>query len=123
MRRAGAQTPSQIPERGRKTSRKMMFLRIGVFPASGYNAIGVNRKNFRGSAGMRNSAIARANYAILLAVFALSGVTMIWLFWHHPIKTLIGTIAVLVSLGISARLARAIEAEAATANDLDQHSV
>jgi hypothetical protein len=100
-----------------------MFLRIGVFPASGYNAIGVSRKNFRGSAGMRNSAIARANYAILLAVLALSGVTMIWLFWHHPIKTLIGTVAVLVSLGISARLARAIEAEAATANDLDQHSV
>jgi hypothetical protein len=72
---------------------------------------------------MRNSAIARANYAILLAVLVLSGFTMIWLFWHHPIKTLIGTIAVLVSLGISARLARAIEAEAATANDLDQHSV
>jgi hypothetical protein len=68
---------------------------------------------------MRNSAIARANYAILLAVLVLSGVTMIWLFWHHPIKTLIGTIAVLVSLGISARLARAIEAEAATASDLD----
>jgi len=67
---------------------------------------------------MRNSAIARANYAILLAVLALSGVTMIWLFWHHPIKTVIGTVAVLVALGISARLARAIEAEA-TASDLD----
>jgi hypothetical protein len=70
---------------------------------------------------MTNSAIARANYAILLAVLALSGVTMVWLFWHHPIKTLIGTVAVLATLGISARLARAIEAEVATASDLDHH--
>ena len=68
---------------------------------------------------MRNSAIAHANYAILLAVLALSGATMVWLLWHHPIKTLIGTVAVLVALGVSARLARAIEAEAATASDLD----
>jgi hypothetical protein len=68
---------------------------------------------------MKNSAIARANYVILLAVLSLSGVTMIWLFWHHPIKTLIGTIAMLIALGVSARLARAIEAEAASASDLD----
>jgi hypothetical protein len=70
---------------------------------------------------MKNSAISRANDVILLSVLALSGVTMIWLFWHHPIKTLIGTVAVLVSLGISARLARAIEAEAAAASDLDHN--
>jgi hypothetical protein len=67
---------------------------------------------------MKNSAIARANYVIFLAVLTLSGATMVWLFWHHPIKTLIGTIAVLIALGVSARLARAIEAEA-TASDLD----
>jgi hypothetical protein len=70
---------------------------------------------------MTNSVIVRANSAILLAVLALSGVTMVWLFWHHPIKTLIGTVAVLVALGISARLARAIEAEVATASDRDHH--
>jgi hypothetical protein len=68
---------------------------------------------------MKKSAIAHVNDAILLAVLALSGVTMIWLFWHHPIKTMIGTAAVLAALGISARLARAIEAEAVTASDLD----
>jgi hypothetical protein len=68
---------------------------------------------------MKHSAIARANYVIFLAILSLSGVTMIWLFWHHPIKTLIGTVAVLVALGVSARLARAIEAEAASASDLD----
>jgi hypothetical protein len=71
---------------------------------------------------MSNSAITRANYAIFLAVLTLSGATMIWLFWHHPIKTLIGTTAVLIALGISARLARAIEAEAATASDHGEQS-
>jgi uncharacterized membrane protein YqjE len=68
---------------------------------------------------MRNTSIARANLALFLAVLALSALTMVWLFWHHPIKTLIATIAVLAALGISARLARSIEAEAATASDLD----
>jgi predicted benzoate:H+ symporter BenE len=61
---------------------------------------------------MRNSAIERVNTGIFLVVAALSAGTMVWLFWHHPIKTVIGTIAVLAALGMSARLARAIEAEA-----------
>ena len=68
---------------------------------------------------MRNSAIERVNTVIFLIIAALSAGTMVWLFWHHPIKTVIGTIAVLAALGISARLARAIEAEA-TASDLDR---
>jgi hypothetical protein len=68
---------------------------------------------------MRNTSNARANLALFLAVLALSALTMVWLFWHHPIKTLIATIAVLAALCISARLARSIEAEAATASDLD----
>ena len=69
---------------------------------------------------MTKSSQGRANIAIFLAVLALSALTMVWLFWHHPIKTLIGTIAVLAALGISARLARAIEGEVATAaSDLD----
>jgi hypothetical protein len=69
---------------------------------------------------MTKSSPGRASIAIFLAVLALSALTMVWLFWHHPIKTLIGTIAVLAVLGISARLARAIEVEVATAaSDLD----
>ena len=68
---------------------------------------------------MTKSSQGPANIAIFLAVLALSALTMVWLFWHHPIKTLIGTIAVLAVLGISARLARAIEVEVATASDLD----
>jgi hypothetical protein len=68
---------------------------------------------------MKYSAGARANIAMFLAVLALSAVTMIWLFWHYPVKTLIGTIAILVALGVSARLARAIDTEAGKSSDLD----
>ncbi len=66
---------------------------------------------------MRIASSARANIAIFWAVLALSALTMVWLFWHHPIKTLIATIAVLAAFCTSARLARAIEADASS--DLD----
>jgi hypothetical protein len=61
---------------------------------------------------MTRSPHARRNMVAFLAVLALSALTMVWLFWHHPIKTLIATIAVLAALGISARLAGSIETEA-----------
>jgi hypothetical protein len=54
---------------------------------------------------------ARGNVVIFLTILAVSALSMVWLFWHHPIKTLIATIAVLAVLGISARLAGAIEAD------------
>ncbi len=57
---------------------------------------------------------ARGNVVAFLAILALSALTMVWLFWHHPVKTLIATIGVLAALGISARLARAIEVDAAS---------
>jgi hypothetical protein len=63
---------------------------------------------------MTRSLNARGNIVAFLAVLALSAITMIWMFWHHPIKTLIATIAVLAALGISARLARWIETDAAS---------
>jgi hypothetical protein len=61
---------------------------------------------------MTSSPHARRNIVAFLAVLALSALTMVWLFWHHPVKTLIATIAVLAALGISARLAGSIETEA-----------
>jgi membrane protein implicated in regulation of membrane protease activity len=67
---------------------------------------------------MTNTSIARANVVGFLAVLALSAVTMVWLFWHYPLKTIIASVAVLAALGISGRLARSIETE--TAPDLDQ---
>lgn len=66
----------------------------------------------KGKAGMTRSPNARRNIVAFLAILALSALTMVWLFWHHPIKTLIATIAVLAALGISARLAGSIETDA-----------
>jgi hypothetical protein len=71
---------------------------------------------------MTHTSSVRANIVGFLTVLALSAITMVWLFWHHPIKTIIATIAVLAALGISARLARSIEVDA---SDLEhgEHSV
>ena len=67
---------------------------------------------------MTNTSIARANAVGFLAVLALSALTMVWLFWHYPVKTLIASAAVMAALALSGRLARSIEAE--TAPVLDQ---
>jgi uncharacterized membrane protein YqjE len=61
---------------------------------------------------------ARTNIFAFLGILALSALTMIWLFWHHPLKTLLATIAVLAALGVSARLARSIETD--NSADLEQ---
>ena len=61
---------------------------------------------------MTHTSNARGNIVAFLAILALSALTMVWLFWHHPVKTLIATIAVLAALGISARLAGSIETDA-----------
>jgi hypothetical protein len=60
---------------------------------------------------MTNSSNTGRNIAVFLAVLSLSALTMVWLFWHHPLKTLVATVAVLAAFGISARLARSIEVE------------
>jgi hypothetical protein len=66
---------------------------------------------------MTESSKARVNIVVFLAVLTLSALTMVWLFWHHPVKTAIATITVLAVLGVSARLARSVEAE--NASDLE----
>ena len=58
---------------------------------------------------MTNSSRARANIVAFLAILALSALTMVWLFWHHPLQTSIATVTVLAALGVSARLARSVE--------------
>jgi len=72
---------------------------------------------------MTHTSHARANIVAFLAILALSALTMVWLFWHHPVKTLIATVAVLVSLGISARLARSVEPDGAAELDQREPSV
>jgi hypothetical protein len=66
---------------------------------------------------MTHSSKTRRNVAIFLSVLSLSALSMVWLFWHHPVKTAVATIAVLAALGLSARLARSIEADGAAELD------
>jgi hypothetical protein len=54
---------------------------------------------------MNNSSMARVNLVFLWATLLASAVTMLWLFWRFPIPTAVAATAVLICLGISARLA------------------
>jgi uncharacterized membrane protein YqjE len=65
----------------------------------------------------------RANIVAFLAILALSALTMVWLFWHHPVKTLIATVAVLAALGVSARLARSVDPDSSADLDHGEHSI
>ncbi len=60
---------------------------------------------------MNNSSRARPSIAAYMGVVALSAATMLWLFWHHPIKTLLVTLGVLTALAIAARWAGSLEPE------------
>lgn len=54
---------------------------------------------------------ARKNIAALLTILALSAVTMVWLFWHFPLITTVVTVAILLGLGVCARLARLTDSD------------
>lgn len=60
---------------------------------------------------MTKSAQKRTNIFGLIAIVMLSSATMLWLFWHFPVSTGIGTVVVLSGLGISARLARSFDTD------------
>jgi hypothetical protein len=66
---------------------------------------------FGSGAGMTKSAQKRTNIFGLIAIVVLSSATMLWLFWHFPVSTGIGTVVVLSALGISARLARSFDTD------------
>jgi hypothetical protein len=101
-----------------------MLFGIGVLRVTLYNPSGaLGSIDLKGKVGMTNSSIARANIVGFIAVLALSAITMVWLFWHHPVKTIIATIAVLAALGVSARLARSIEADNGAGLDRSEHIV
>ncbi len=70
-----------------------------------------------------DSARRHSNVAVLLLILALSALTMLWLFWHHPVATALVTVTVLAALGISARLARSIEVAEITDNYRDQQHI
>lgn len=53
----------------------------------------------------------RSNNVVFLGILVLSALSMIWLFWHHPLKTAVATVVILAIFWVSTRLARSIEAE------------
>ena len=61
---------------------------------------------------MADSVQQRTNNLVFLGILALSALSMIWLFWHHPLKTSIATVVILAIFWVSARLARSIETDA-----------
>jgi len=61
---------------------------------------------------MTDSSHDRTNIVVFLAILSLSALTMIWLFWHYPLKTSIATVVILAIFGVSARLARSIDTDA-----------
>jgi hypothetical protein len=60
---------------------------------------------------MTKSAQKRTNILGFLSILALSSVTMVWMLWHFPIATGVGTLIVLSVYAVSARLARSIESD------------
>ncbi len=57
------------------------------------------------------------NATLMVAVLLASAVSMLWLFWHHPVTTAIFTALVLGALGICAALARLSDTEGGAALD------
>jgi len=60
---------------------------------------------------MTHSGHKRTNLLWLFAIVVLSAVTMLWLFWHHPVTTAIVTLVVLAAFAISARLANLVDSD------------
>ncbi len=60
---------------------------------------------------MTKSARERNNVFGFLGIVVLSTVSMVWLFWHHPVSTGIVTLVVLAGFGVSARLARLMDTD------------
>jgi hypothetical protein len=58
---------------------------------------------------MTESSSNRTNVAAFLAILIVSAAIMVVLFWRFPVATAVITVGVFVLLGVSARLARAIE--------------
>ena len=58
---------------------------------------------------MSKSARTRSSILGFFAILTLSAVTMLWLFWRHPISTAIAALAMLAAFAMSARLARLMD--------------
>lgn len=59
---------------------------------------------------MINWANAR-NSTVLVGILLISAISMLWMFWHHPVTTSIITVLALAALMLSAALARPSDAD------------
>ena len=62
---------------------------------------------------MSGSTSDRTKIAALFGILTLSAGTMLWLFWRFPLITGLATVAILVTLGVCARLARLSDSDIA----------
>ena len=62
---------------------------------------------------MSDSARKRTNVIGFFVMVGTSAVTMLWLFWHHPVKTAIVTGLVFAAFAVSARLAKMVDSDLA----------
>lgn len=60
---------------------------------------------------MARSTHTRTNIVAFFSILTLSSVTMLWMLWHFPVKTLLATAAVLVSISLSGMLSRSVETD------------
>jgi len=60
---------------------------------------------------MTEASHTRTKIAALWTTLALSALIMVWLFWRFPLITAVATVAILLGLGVCARLARLTDSE------------
>jgi hypothetical protein len=58
-----------------------------------------------------NSKIGRIYRLSIIAIFALSSATMLWLLWRFPMGTALGALGVLLLFGILANLSRSSDTD------------
>jgi len=58
-----------------------------------------------------NSKIALTYTLSIIAIFALSSATMLWLLWRFPMATILGTVGILLLFGIVAHLSRSSDTD------------
>jgi hypothetical protein len=62
----------------------------------------------------------RIQLTVLLAVFLLSSITMVWLFWRFPIRTSLAAIVLVATLFQCARISRIIDSGASMLDSENQ---
>jgi hypothetical protein len=60
---------------------------------------------------MKTSSSDRLRVAVFVAILLCSSATMLWLFWRFPIATGVVTVAIVIAVSLSTRLAKLSDGE------------